>query len=157
MAVLGGKAADSAEGRTLCEAALKSGKPRELFLANIKSQGGNPDEFLSMRGTYRSPHSETIKAAEDGFILRIDAFKIGHAGIELGVGRNRTGDPVSPTAGIQFHRKSGAVKKGETIMTVWAGNEAGLKAALPRIAEAVEYSPSAPAPKTLILKEITSK
>ncbi|GHT63926.1 thymidine phosphorylase [Spirochaetia bacterium] len=157
MAVLGGKAADAVEGRRLCEAALASGKPRELFLANIKSQGGNPEQFLEMRGKYRSPYRAEIKAAEEGFISRIDAWQIGHAGVGLGVGRNRTTDPVSPTAGLQFHRKGGdAVKKNEPVMTVWAKDEASLAAALPQLAAAVEYSKTPPVKRTLILKEITS-
>ncbi|GHU68743.1 thymidine phosphorylase [Spirochaetia bacterium] len=157
MAMLGGKAADAAEGRRLCEAALAGGKPRELFLANIKSQGGNPDQFLEMRGTYRSPHRAEIKAAEDGFISRIDAWQVGHAGVGLGVGRNRTTDPVSPTAGIQFHRKGGdTVKKNEPVMTVWAKDEASLSAALPSLAAAVEYSKIPPPKRKLILKEIGS-
>ncbi|MDR1318004.1 MAG: thymidine phosphorylase [Treponema sp.] len=155
MALLGGKAANAAEGRRLCEEALAGGRPRDLFLANIKSQGGDPEKFLALCGNYRSPCGAEIGAAEDGFISRIDAWKVGRAGVDLGVGRNRTEDPVSPTAGVQFHRKSGAaVKKGDSLMTVWAKDEAGLKAALPRLAEAVEYSKTAPAPRRLILKEI---
>jgi pyrimidine-nucleoside phosphorylase len=126
-----------------------------LFLANIKSQGGDPEKFLALRGTYRSPFSAEIGAAEDGFISRIDAWKVGRAGVDLGVGRNRTEDPVSPTAGVRFHRKSGAaVEKGTPLMTVWAKDDAGLKAALPLLAEAVEYSKTAPAPRKLILKEV---
>jgi pyrimidine-nucleoside phosphorylase len=157
MAVLGGKAVGAAEGRKLCEAALAGGKPRELFLTNIKSQGGNPEQFLKMRGKYRSPHRAEIKAAEDGFISKIDAWRIGHAGVGLGVGRNRTTDPVSPTAGVQFHRKGGdAVKKGEPVMTVWAKDEASLATALPALAAAAEYSKTPPPKRKLILKEITS-
>ncbi|MDR0877639.1 MAG: thymidine phosphorylase [Treponema sp.] len=157
MAILGGKAKDTAEARKICEAALASGKPKELFLANIKSQGGDVEKFLSLLGTYRSPHHAEIKAASGGYISRIDAWKIGHAAVGLGVGRNRSDDPVSPTAGLQFLRKSGdPVKKGDMIINVWGKDPASLDEALPRIAEAVEYSPSAPPPRTLILKEVTA-
>jgi pyrimidine-nucleoside phosphorylase len=155
MAVLGGKAKDAGAGRALCEEALAGGKPRELFLANIKSQGGNPQEFLSLKGAYRSPHRGEIRAAEDGYISRIDAWKVGHAGVGLGVGRNRTEDPVSPTAGIQFLKKSGApVSRGDTIMIVWGKDGASLEAALPDLAGAVAYAPVPPEKKNLILKEI---
>jgi pyrimidine-nucleoside phosphorylase len=155
MLVLGGRAKDAALGREKCEEAIAGGKPRERFLANIKSQGGDPEQFLGLRGNYRSSCRGEVRAAEDGFISRIDAWKTGRAGVDLGVGRNRTEDPVSPTAGIQFHKKGGAaVKKGDLIMTVWAGSEAGLAAALPRLEGALEYSKTAPAPRTMILKEI---
>jgi pyrimidine-nucleoside phosphorylase len=158
MLVLGGRAGDSAGGRRLCEEAVAGGKPRELFLANIKSQGGNPEEFLALRGNYRSPHRAEIRAAGEGYVSRIDAWKIGHASVGLGVGRNRTGDAVSPTAGLQFHKKRGdPVGKGDLLMTVWAKDEAALEAALPGLQEAVEYSPAPPPARKLILKEINSK
>jgi pyrimidine-nucleoside phosphorylase len=155
MAVLGGKARNAVEGRALCEKTLAGGRPKELFLANIASQGGDAEQFIAMCGKYRSPHEAEIAAAEDGYIARIDAWKIGHTGVGLGVGRNRTGETVSPTAGIQFHRKRGAaVQKGDPVMTVWGKDSGSLEAALPRLAEAVEYSETAPAKRTLILKEI---
>ncbi|MCL2319444.1 MAG: thymidine phosphorylase [Treponema sp.] len=156
MVMLGGKAENSAQGLRLCEETLKSGKPRELFLQNVKSQGGDPAKLLEMRGKYRSPHSAEIRAQRNGFISRIDAWKIGHASVQLGVGRNRTEDKVCPTAGVQFHCKRGsAVKAGDRIMIVWAADEAGLTAALPGLAGAVEYSDTAPGKRKLILREIS--
>jgi pyrimidine-nucleoside phosphorylase len=157
MAILGGKARESAEGRRLCAEALASGKPRELFLTNIESQGGDIKKFLDLRGKYRSPVSAEIRAEKSGFLSRIDAWKVGHAGVDLGVGRNRTGETVSPTAGIQFHRKGGdRITVGDLIMRVWAGDEAGLAAALPQLQDAVEYTETAPPARRLILKEIQS-
>jgi pyrimidine-nucleoside phosphorylase len=115
-----------------------------------------------MRNTYRSPVSGEVYAefpaginAGEAFISRIDAWKVGHASVLLGVGRNSTEDQVCPTAGVEFHHKSGSrVKAGEKIMSVWAANEAGLKAALPALKDAVRYSGTAPEIRRLILKEI---
>jgi pyrimidine-nucleoside phosphorylase len=155
MAVLGGKAADAQEGRRICEEALAGGKPRELFLANIESQGGDVKQFLAMRGRFRSRVSAEIKAERSGYISRIDAWTVGRAGIDLGVGRNRTEDAVSPAAGVRFHKKGGhAVSAGDPLMTVWARDEAGLAAALPQLRAAVEYSDQPPVPRQLVLKEI---
>ncbi|MDR1058826.1 MAG: thymidine phosphorylase [Treponema sp.] len=155
MAVLGGKAPDAAEGRKLCEKALAGGRPRELFLRNIESQGGDVRKFLELRGLYRSSFSAAVRAREGGFISRIDAWKIGRASVLLGVGRNRTEDKVSPTAGIAFHAKGGSgVTLGERIMTVWAASQEGLEAALRLIEEAVTYSREAPPPRKLTLREL---
>ncbi|MDR2150880.1 MAG: thymidine phosphorylase [Spirochaetaceae bacterium] len=155
MAVLGGQAQDIAAGRLLCAQALASGKPRQLFLNNIAAQGGDPDQLLSLRGTYRSPAQEQIQAVRGGFIARIDAGKVGHAGILLGIGRSSTEDTVCPTAGVQFHKKAGdPVSGGEGIMTVWAKDSASLEAARGQLRDAVEYSDSAPAPRTLIADSI---
>jgi pyrimidine-nucleoside phosphorylase len=155
MALLGGKAEDSAEARKLCEETLAGGKPRELFLKNVQSQGGSPEKLLELRGKYRSEFESRIKAPCSGYISRIDAWKIGHGAVHLGVGRNRTGDKVSPTAGVAFHVKAGdRVAAGDPVMTLWAAGPEGLEAALPSLTEAVEYSAEAPAPRKLILKEI---
>jgi pyrimidine-nucleoside phosphorylase len=157
MLILGGKAGNTDEGISLCQKALKSGKPRELFLANIKSQGGDPAQFLGMLGSYRSPHSAEIRAAKEAYISRIDAWKVGHAGVILGVGRNRTEDVVSPTAGIHFHKKAGdRVKPGDPIMTIWAKDPASRDAAILGLSDAVEYAANPPPPRKLILKEIRS-
>jgi pyrimidine-nucleoside phosphorylase len=155
MAVLGGKAENADQGRRLCEKALAGGKPRELFLRNIESQGGSVKKLLSMRNVYRTEHRAEIKASRGGYIKRIDAWKVGRAGVDLGVGRNRKEDPVCPGAGIEFYKKHGdPVRVGESIMTIWAGSAAGLAAALPRLESAVEYSDEALAPQQMVLKEI---
>ena len=73
MAVLGGKARDAAQGRFLCEETLAGGRPRELFLENVRNQGGDPAELLKMRGLYRSPVQGEIRAPRAAWISRIDA------------------------------------------------------------------------------------
>jgi pyrimidine-nucleoside phosphorylase len=157
MAVLGGKAGNSREGRRLCEAALAGGKPRELFLDNIQSQGGDVKRFLELRGTYRSPFSAGIRASRGGYIARIDAWQVGRAGVLLGIGRNRTEDAVCPTAGVALHKKGGdRVEKGDLIMTAWAADEAGLRGALPQLSDAVVYAETPPPERKLILKEISA-
>jgi pyrimidine-nucleoside phosphorylase len=155
MAILGSKAKDLTHARHICEECLAGGRPRELFLANIESQGGNVKKLLELRGKYRSEHSAHIKARTRGFISRIDAGKIGRASIDLGAGRNRTEDTVSPVAGITFHHKRGdTIKPGDIIMTAWAADSAGLTTALPLLNRAVEYSSVPPPPRRMVHKEI---
>ena len=155
MAVHGNKAKDSDEGRRLCEQTLATGRPLELFFQNIESQGANVKETLELRGKYRSPINAEIRSKREAYISRIDAWKIGSGSVNLGVGRNRTEDKVSPTAGLQLFAKRGdKVAAGDLLAKVWAADEAGLKAALPQLEEAYEYSDSPPLKKKLILKEI---
>jgi pyrimidine-nucleoside phosphorylase len=155
MLILGNKAGSPEEGRRLCRDALAGGKPRELFLANIESQGGDRKRFLEMLGSCRSPHRAEIRAREDGYVSRIDARKVGQAGIGLGVGRNRSEDPVSPDVGLQFHKKAGApVRAGDPLMTVWGKDRESLEAAIPLLEGAVEYAAAPPPPVKLVIKEI---
>ncbi|MDR0375517.1 MAG: thymidine phosphorylase [Treponema sp.] len=155
MVALGGKAETTGEGRALCEKALAGGKPRQLFLDNIESQGGDARQFLSMIGKRRSEYNAEIRAVRDGFIARIDALKTGRAGVQLGVGRNRAEDVASPVAGVQFHKKGGdMVKAGDLVMTAYAKDESALGVALPQLEEAVEYEDEAPDARKLIWKEV---
>ncbi|MDR3131359.1 MAG: thymidine phosphorylase [Treponema sp.] len=158
MAVLGGRAAYPEEGRRLCEECLAGGEPLRRFLDNVRSQGGDVEKLLELRGKYRSQFRGEVRAAVSGYVSRIDAGKVGRAGTLLGAGRNRTGDAVSPTAGARLHKKRGAkVSAGELVMSLWARDLEGLESALPLLGEAVEYSETAPPPRKLILKELRRK
>ncbi|MEI6874367.1 MAG: thymidine phosphorylase [Spirochaetota bacterium] len=157
MLVAGGKAADVEEGVTICEKALAGGRPRELFFANVRSQGGDVDRLLALRGKYRSMHSFELLAPESGFITGIDAFGIGLASVHLGVGRNTAADSVSPDVGLIFEKKTGdRVAKGQTIARVYGRDAASLDAARPLTESALSIGEAAPKARKLIIKEIQS-
>lgn len=106
--------------------AVASGKALELFLKNVKMQGGDPEKLLSQVGNRRSPFHKEIFAEKDGY-LKMDAFGIGIASVYLGVGRNKTDDAVCPDAGFIIHKKTGDfVKKGDLILDVYGKDEASL-------------------------------
>ncbi len=157
MLVAGGKAKGVEEGLLLCEKALASGRPLELFMANVARQGGDAQRMLALRGKYRSPHSFELEAPASGFVSSIDAYTIGLAGVYLGVGRDTAADPVYPNVGFVFDRKAGdEVRKGERVATVYGKDAKSLEAARTMIAEALKVGPAKPAPKPLVVKEITA-
>lgn len=156
MLVLGGKAKDVSEGKSLCEEAIESKAALNLFYRNVVRQGGNLEEMQKKRGSWRSEYSMEIRADKDGYIASIDALKIGLAGVYLGVGRNRTEDSVSPTAGFIFDKKSGYhVSKGERIATIFGKDSQSLEAAFPLALNAISIENTAPSISSLILEEIT--
>ncbi|HNV19542.1 MAG TPA: thymidine phosphorylase [Rectinema sp.] len=156
MLVLGGKAKDVSEGKSLCEEAIESKAALNLFYRNVVRQGGNLEEMQKKRGSWRSEYSMEIRADKDGYIASIDALKIGLAGVYLGVGRNRTEDSVSPTAGFIFDKKSGYhVSKGERIATLFGKDSQSLEAAFPLALDAISIENTAPSISSLILEEIT--
>ncbi|MDR1216021.1 MAG: thymidine phosphorylase [Treponema sp.] len=143
--VLGGKASCVEEGLELCKRALESGLPRELFLANVERQGGDVKRLLEMRGNYRSQYVYDLKAEQSAYITRIDAYKVGLAGVYLGVGRNRVEDVVSPVAGVLLHKKRGDwTNVGETVMTAYAKDDNSLREALSLLKDAVSYGETKP-------------
>ncbi|MEN6297861.1 MAG: thymidine phosphorylase [Rectinema sp.] len=158
MLMLGGAAKDIDEGRARCAEAIDSGAALDLFYRNIVRQGGSIGEMLARRGAWRSEFSREIRAEGEGFIESIDALKIGLAGVYLGVGRNRTEDSVSPTAGFIFEKKRGAhVKKGELIAVAYGKDVESLDPALLLASGAISISDTAPGSSPLILEEITAQ
>ena len=142
------------DARSQCKHALESGAAREKFLQNVEDQGGNPAKLLSEIGKRRSPHHASIEAQASAF-LTLDARSLGLAGIDLGVGRNKTSDAVCPDAGFIVHAKTGDfVHKGDRILDIYGKDEACLTSAKRKIEDALAYSDTAPDNKPLILKTI---
>jgi pyrimidine-nucleoside phosphorylase len=158
MLVAAGAAADAKEGERKCRDAIRLGLARELFLANVKRQGGQVDRLFEMRGKFRSKFSYDILAPASGYVAGIDAYKIGRAGVSLGVGRDTAADPVYPDAGFVFHKKTGhSVVAGEHICTMYGKDAASLDAAKALAVSAFSFSAAPPQPRpSLIVKEISA-
>jgi len=157
MLVAAGITKDVSSATKLCEEAVASGKAYELFIRNVKSQGGDVDRMLSLCGNYRSAFFRELRAPAAGYIQSIDAFKIGLAGVYLGVGRNKTSDPVAPDVGFIFERKIGArVAAGDLVATVYGKDAASLDAAWELITGSLAIGPVEPKRNPLVIKEITA-
>jgi pyrimidine-nucleoside phosphorylase len=157
MLVVSGLAKSVEEGEAKCRRAVESGQARKLFLANAERQGGDLSRLTALRGTYRSGHVAELKAPADGFVASIDAWKIGLAGVYLGVGRNTTADAVSPDVGFIFERKKGdRVSRGDLVVRVYGKDEASLEPAMALAEEALRVSREPPAVLPLVLEELTS-
>lgn len=154
MLVLGEKAGSVEEGEKICREMVSSGKAMEKFLENIADQGGNPDDLLANQGKRRSKNHAELRASSDGY-LSVDAYKVGIACINLGVGRNKTSDAVDADSGLIFARRQGEfVRAGEKIMDVYAKDQSSLDSGMKSLAGAISYSGEKTSEKNLILKEI---
>jgi pyrimidine-nucleoside phosphorylase len=157
MVVAAGLSPDVASATILCEDAVGSGRAWELFKRNVTTQGGDVERMMAMCGTYRSKHSRELRSPSAGYIQSIDAYKIGLAGVYLGVGRNRTSDPVSPDVGFVFERRKGtAVKAGDLVATVYGKDAASLDAAWELVSDALSIGAAKPSDSPLVIKEITA-
>lgn len=155
MLVLGGKAKTEEDGLSLAKEAVSSGKALDLFIKNIELQGGNSKTLMAEYKTRRSKFFEELMAEKDGFIESINAFEVGMAGVNLGVGRNKTTDPVCPDAGVEILKHKGdSVKKGDLIMRVYGKDSASVSASMPLLKNAIKYSNKAPQKDKLIFKII---
>lgn len=142
------------EALAACKAVVASGQALKVFLQNVQDQGGNPEKLMEQVGKRRSPFSTQVYATQDGF-LNLHAFKLGLAGVHLGVGRNRTEDAVCPDAGMILHKVQGEkVAAGDLIMEVFGKDQESLEPACTLIHQAITYSASPIASQPLIYKEI---
>ncbi len=152
-----GLSPDVASATKLCEEAISSGKAWELFKRNVVTQGGDVEKMMALYGRYRSKHVRELRSPASGYIQSIDAYKIGLAGVYLGVGRNKTSDPVSPDVGFVFERKKGAaVKTGDLVATVYGKDAASLDAAWDLVSSALSVGVAKPVGSPLIIKEISA-
>ncbi len=156
MIVASGIEKDVLAAEELCRKVVNDGSAMDKFRANVEFQGGNLAELDAMDGRARAACSRDLTAVETGYVNEIDAFAVGMAGVDLGVGRDTAADPVEPMAGIELLKKTGDnVKIGDVLMRLWGEDEARLEAAIVRLHGSVDIAGAAPAPRgSLILEEI---
>lgn len=123
MLVAGGKAKNVAEGEAKCREVLENGEAWKHFLANVREQGGDIEDFLGRIGSWRGEHSRQITAPQSGVLTEIDAYRLGMTAVYLGVGRSKADDEVLPHVGIELLRKPGErVEKGEALCTLYGAS-----------------------------------
>ena len=157
MLVLGGVAADRADGDRRARAAIESGAGLEKFRQIIETQGGDPkvvDDYD------RLPHvgadgRHLLAAPRAGFVTAIDAELVGRASVVLGAGRDRVEDPVDPAVGILVKAVPGdEVRAGDPLLELHYRDHAKLEAALTLAGRAVAIGDERPAPRPLIVGEV---
>ena len=157
MLIVSGIAGSLGEGEAMCHRAVSSGKAMELFLSNVARQGGDVSKLGELRGMYRSKYVAELKAPASGYIASIDAWKIGLAGVQLGVGRNTTNDAVSPDVGFIFERVKGdQVVEGDIVARVYGKDKSCLDPAMSLAMAALSVSSLPPAASPLVLEEISA-
>lgn len=137
MIYAGGKADSCAAGYEMARDALTDGSGLEKFMEFIKAQGGDDniadDYTLLPKATYQ----KEIIADKDGFVSAIDAKTIGLASQHSGAGRATKEDEIDFAAGIYLEKKIGdAVKKGETLATIYSNDKCKLENAANEAANA---------------------
>lgn len=123
MLVLGKKLRDLDTARGLIEKSLQDGSSWQKFRELVINQGGDvsfidhPEKFPLAKVI------EPVLAIEDGYIVEINARRVGEISVELGAGRLKKGDAIDHAVGIIVHHKVGdRVSKGDTLFTVHAGD-----------------------------------
>jgi len=100
MLVLGGAAADAAEGAARIRRALEDGSALEVFRRVVEAQGGDPRVCDSPGSVLPRAKQREEVALRPGRVTAIDSQALGIAAVLLGAGRRTKEDAIDPAAGL---------------------------------------------------------
>jgi pyrimidine-nucleoside phosphorylase len=127
MLVLGKRARDLAEGRSMAEKAIADGSAFEKLRVLVRAQGGDVTYVEDVSKFPRAKFVEVVTAHRSGNISQIHARTVGEASVILGAGRAKKSDAVDHAVGIVIHKKVGdKVATGEPLFTIHANDESKL-------------------------------
>ena len=158
MMMIGGMVDDRATARETLEGAIASGAAAEKFKEIIEAQGGNPAVVDDPALLPQAEAIELFRASRRGFIAQIEPRAVGRGIIALGGGRTTMEDAVDPGVGFVITAKPGDwVEAGEAIASVFARDEAGLRAGAGALREAIRIGDEAEPPLPLISHRVTER
>ena len=157
MMMLGKVAEDRGTAMDALQRALSSGAAADKFKEIIEAQGGNPAVVDDPALLPQAEAIELFRATRRGFVAQIEPRAVGRGIIALGGGRTRLEDRVDPGVGFVITVKPGDwVDAGEPIASVFARDEAGLRAGAAALREAIRIGEDAEPPLPLISHRVTA-
>lgn len=140
---------------SMAKGAIDNGLAINKLREMISAQGGNAN-VVDDYSLFKQPkYTAEIFSECDGYIEHTDAEKIGIASVILGVGREKKGDPIDPSAGIVLKKKTGDyVKKGEPLAVFYTDDEGKIEGAKQEFLDAFTFGNERTQPQKLIYKII---
>ncbi len=143
------------ECRAMAEKAIADGSAFETFCTMVREQGGDDSVLRDYEKFAQAPYKQEVLAERDGFITKMNAEEIGETSVILGAGRETKDSDIDFSAGLVLHKKFGdAVKKGDSLVTLYTSKEASLKDAERLYREAVVIGDTQPAKEPLVYARV---
>lgn len=156
MLILGGKAADPEEGRSLAAEKLQSGAALAKFRALVEAQGGDPRSVDEPELLMGSPRVFEYTAEASGYLCEARADTLGRAAMLLGAGRERVDSRINHRVGLEMVKKVGdQVAEGETLVKVYYEEEKSLAEALRLLPHAYRVS-AQPRPAPDLIRKVVA-
>lgn len=158
MIYLGRKASSIEEGIEMSRQAIGDGSAMETWKKLVEAQDGDRS-LMEAPGKYQKTEYEyNIESETDGYVEAMDAYEIGMASVELGAGRRTKEDNIDPAAGFILKKKIGdAVKKDETIATLFTNNKQAIDTVTESFLQAVTIGDNKPEPIQMITHKVDKK
>ena len=153
---LGGRVANIADGKSLAQEMIASGRARDTFREIIRLQKGDPRVVDDPARLPRASHKLDVTSANAGHLAEIDCERVGTACVILGGGREKKEDAIDPAVGLEFHKRLGdRVARGEPLVTMHYNSDARLAEARAMIEAAYVVAEKAEPAKPLVQKVIS--
>lgn len=140
MAVMGGKATDSEQGRAKLLQTIEDGSALAKFKQLVIDQGGDARVIEDYTVMPQAKYKIAYQAKRSGVLAKLTADEIGKAAMVLGGGRQQAEDQLDYAVGIELHKKLGdPVETGEPILTIYS-NQPEIQDALALLDDGIEIS-----------------
>ena len=136
------------------EEAWRSGAALAKLRAFVAAQGGDARVVDEPERLELAPGVFELKAAADGVVAELDAYKVGLAALRLGGGRERKGDAIDHGVGVRLEKKIGEpVAAGEVLARLYHRDGHGLEEARALMGSAYRIGRAAE-PPPLVLETV---
>jgi len=154
MLLAAGIAEDTSAAEARVAEVIANGAAYAVFEAVVARQGGDAAVLGRLAETSQPSATEVVEAPGDGYVVGIDAERIGRASMMLGAGRERLDSPIHYGAGIVIDATAGAeVRAGQPLATLHVGRPDRLAEARALVAEAFEVA-GAPSPAPPLVYDV---
>lgn len=131
-----------ANARRRCETLLDNGAAFERYCRMITAQGGDPEAVLPVA------RATDLVSVQEGVISTIDTEALGLAIISLGGGRQKMGDPIDHSTGLEMLVRIGdRVTKGTPLVRIFSKSPDQVTSA---IRHAIQITDSSTAPDLIV-------
>lgn len=158
MLLLARRAETPAQARRLLLRTVSDGKALGKFRQMVEAQGGDSRVVDDYGRLPTAKFSRDVRAEKSGYVVGIDALKVGLLGVELGVGRSRVDAGVDHAAGMILRKKCrDRVTKGDVLVRVGGSEERRVEFVARELPKAFSIGPTAPRPSEMILARLGGK
>jgi len=143
------------EYRKGLEDLINNGAAFTKFVEMVDSQHGNPEAAFKPGLLPSAKMTKQITANREGYLVRLDAEKVGRASMLLGAGREKITDAIDHSAGMILNKKVGEqVKAGEPIAMFHYNDESREREAEEIFLSGIEIGPDRTQPGSAIIEVI---
>lgn len=155
MLLLGKRDPDLERCREIAREALDEGAALEKFKQLVEAQAGDVSAIEDLDRLPQAPVVEAVTAPQGGWIGQLHAREIGLTVMELGGGREKKGEKIDHSVGVDVLCNVGdRVEKGQELYLIRAGSVASARSAANRLLSATQIRDDGVEPLPLFYQRV---